>query len=97
MSRSKGNYFMRRWRGDTALATLFWRDMLAYGTGLNLLFSFAALMLAAQGGDIRAAAALHLAPTPYNLFLCLTVWRSPRRSAAHAAVASVWFAAMLVA
>lgn len=90
------NFISRRWRGETPLSTLFWRDMLAIGTLLNLLLSFVALMVAALGGDIRLAAALHFAPTPYNLFLCLAVWRSPRRSPAHAMAALVWMGVVTV-
>ena len=89
-------FWRGRWRGEAPLRTLLWRDMLAVGTVINLLFGFAALMLAAQGGDIRAVLAVHLAPVPYNLFLAVAVWRSPQARAWHRTLAVVWAAVMLV-
>ena len=57
--------FLRpRWRGQAPRHRLSWRDMLAFGTVLNLLFGFAALMLAAQGLCTAWAVGLHLASTP---------------------------------
>lgn len=89
-------FFNRRWRGHVEPSTLLWRDALGVGTAVNLLASFAALMLVAQGGDSRYAVALHLAPVPYNAFLALAVWRTPRRLPWHGAVVAAWFAVMLV-
>jgi hypothetical protein len=91
------NGFWRpRWRGEAPLRTLFWRDTLAVGTVINLLLGFAALMLAAQGGDLRAVLAVHLAPVPYNLFLALAVWRHPQARAWHRVVGAVWAGVMVV-
>jgi hypothetical protein len=92
----QGGFVMRRWRGEIALRTLFWRDMLAIGTVINLLASFLALMAAAQGVDIRVAVALHFAPLPYNLFLCMVVWRAPNRTAFTSAIAAAWLAVMMI-
>lgn len=89
-------FFARRWRGEVALGLLFWRDMLGVGTVLNLLVGFAALIAVSQGVDARLALALHLAPMPYNLFLCLAVWRDPQRTALHGAIALGWTAVMTV-
>ena len=43
-------FIARRWRGDVPLRTVFWRDMLGVGTAVNVLFTFAALIAATQGG-----------------------------------------------
>ena len=40
-------FFVRRWRGLVPLSVLFWRDMLAVGTFVNVLAAFAGLMLVA--------------------------------------------------
>jgi hypothetical protein len=40
-----------RWRGEASAAVLYWRDILAVGSIINLFTGFAALMLAAQGVD----------------------------------------------
>jgi hypothetical protein len=89
-------FLARRWRGAVAWPRLFWRDMLVVGTLVNLLASFAALMLAAQGAAPALAAALHFAPLPYNAFLFLALWRLPRRPRPVAWASAVWVAAMTV-
>ena len=68
MTASQG-FIARRWRGDVPLRTVFWRDMLGVGTAVNVLFTFAALIAATQGGPSWVAVAIHLLPLPYNLFL----------------------------
>lgn len=89
-------FLRQRWRGHAPLRTLFWRDMLAVGTALNLLFSFAALMLAAQGLPMVWAAALHFATLPWNAFLATAVWRTPAATRLQRALALGWLGAMLV-
>jgi hypothetical protein len=91
---SGGNYFSRRWRGETPLRTLLWRDTLAVGTMINLLMSFAALAIAALHLDLRLALAVHFTPLPYNLFLVAALMRSPQRSTAVSTVALVWLVLM---
>ena len=95
-STGQGVFFARRWRGEVDWPTLFWRDMLAYGTVLNIAASFAALMLAALGAPGGAAAALHFAPVPYNAFLFICLWRLRRRPATVAAAAALWLVVMTV-
>lgn len=90
-----GHFFARRWRGLVPWPRLFWRDMLAVGSVINLLASFAALMLAALGAPL-AAVALHLAPLPYNAFLLAALWRLPGRPALVAAAGALWFVVMAV-
>lgn len=85
-----------RWHGLAPLRTLFWRDMLAIGTVLNLFFSLAALMAAAQGLPMAWAVAVHFAPLPWNAFLVATLWRTPGSGRAWRAAALAWFALMLV-
>jgi len=91
-----GGFFACRWRGAVPLRTLFWRDMLAVGTVVNLGGSFAALMAAAAGVPMAWAVALHFAPVPYNVFLFLALWRLPGRPAIAVTVAALWLAVMTV-
>jgi hypothetical protein len=92
----RGGFFARRWRGDVAAAPLFWRDMLAVGTVINLLISFVALMLAAQGAPTSLAVLVHFLPLPYNLFLVVALWRLPGRSQALALLALGWLALVTI-
>jgi len=91
-----GGYFVRRWRGGVAWRTLFWRDMIAFGTLLNVVASFGALMLAALGSPGAAVVALHFAPLPYNAFLFAALWRLPQRPAIVAVAATLWLVVMTV-
>ena len=70
---------------------LFWRDMVLVGTVINLLFTGAALAIAASDFSIALAAAVHFAPLPYNLFLVAAVWRLPA-SAPHRWASVAWLA-----
>jgi len=89
-------FLLTRWSGRSTRAQLLWRDMLGVGTLINLLFSFAGLMLIAQGGPAGWALALHFAPLPWNLFLLLAVARSPWKRPADMTLAAAWFVAMLL-
>jgi hypothetical protein len=91
-----GGFFVRRWRGEVAWPTLFWRDIMGVGTLLNLAASFGALMLVALGSPGAAAVALHFAPVPYNVFLFAALWRLARRPALAVAAAAAWLALMTV-
>ncbi len=75
---------------------LFWRDMLAVGSVINLFTGFAALMLFAQDQPMGSVLAVHFAPLPYNAFLLASLWRHPQSPAAVKWVGLGWFAAMLV-
>lgn len=70
-------FFKQRWRARVPMRELFWRDMVLVGTLVNVLFTGAALVVAASGGSMALAAALHFSPLPYNLFLVAAVWRLP--------------------
>ncbi|PZO13460.1 MAG: hypothetical protein DCF26_16785 [Burkholderiales bacterium] len=68
-------FFRSRWRGEVPQRVLFWRDMVAVGTLINLLATGVALAVAASGGSMALAAGLHFAPLPYNVFLVAALWR----------------------
>lgn len=89
-----GHFFSRRWRGQVPLRQLFWRDMLVVGSLVNLLATFVALMVAAQGAGAANAALVHFAPLPYNLFLVAALLRSPQRGPTHQVVGVVWLLVM---
>jgi hypothetical protein len=91
-----GDFLQSRWQGRAPLPRLFWRDMLGIGTLINVLASFVALMMAAQGASGAAAAAMHFAPTPLNLFLALCVMRHPAAGPARRVVAVGWAAVMML-
>lgn len=90
------NWLTRRWRGAVPLRVLFWRDMLAVGTVVNLFATFAGLIAAAAGAPMAWAAALHFSPLPYNVFLFAALWRRPGRPWAMAWAAAAWLALMTV-
>jgi hypothetical protein len=83
-------YFARRWRGDVPAAVLLWRDILGIGTLINVAVTFVALFMLSQGAHLGVAAAVHLAPAPYNAFLVAALWRSPQRTALAAGIAITW-------
>ena len=90
------DFFSDRWHAKVNLRRLFWLDMLAVGTLINLFASFAALMLMAQIKDPVWAAFLHFSTLPYSAFLLATVWRFPAVTTAMRLGASAWFVAMTV-
>jgi len=85
-----------RWRGEVSAATVYWRDILAVGSFINFLTSFAALMLAAQGANLLIAAAVHFAALPYNVFLVVALWRTPQCTRTMAWTALMWLGAVTV-
>jgi hypothetical protein len=90
------SFFARRWRGEVPMHTLFLRDMLCVGTLVNMLATFAAFMAASQGAPSWAAAAIHFAPLPYNIFLFAAIRRAVPRSRIASTVSLVWLALMTV-
>lgn len=90
----RAGFIRSRWRGETSLAQLYWRDLLAVGSVINLLTGFAALMLAAQGVNLVIAAVVHFALLPYNVFLVAALWRTPRCTRAMAWTSVVWLVFM---
>jgi ABC-type uncharacterized transport system permease subunit len=49
-----------------------------------------------QGGPGWLAALLHLAPTPYNIYLFAALWRAPDRTVLATAIALAWLVAMML-
>lgn len=95
-AQQSAGFFAQRWNAAVDVRLLFWRDVLATGTLINLLAGFVALMLLAQGVGAGWALAAHLAPLPYNLFLLASIWRSPQRTPRVMLLTSLWFMLMLV-
>ncbi len=92
----RSGFFASRWRGERSVTALFWHDIVVVASLLNLLASFAAMMLAAQRAPTGLAVALYFAPLPYNLFLCLALWRHAACSRTLAVAAGLWFLAAAV-
>ena len=95
-------FFATRWSGERPLAALFWRDMLLWGTLINLAATLAGALLLGVKAPAWLAATVHFAPVPWNLFLLASVWRSAERLGAARALgwllgATAWFLAETVA
>ena len=88
-------YVLERWQSRVRPGRLFWVDMLAIATVLNLFVGFASLMLLAQRADWLWVLALHAIIVPYNLFLAASVWRHPRAPQAMKLVGALWCLGML--
>ena len=88
---ASNGFLARRWRGETPLAVLLWRDMLGVGSLVNLGATFFALLLAARGAPLGLSVALHFAPVPYNVFLLASLWRSSQRTGAAVFLGAAWF------
>lgn len=67
------------WNGDIPLRRVFWFDMLVIGTIVNAVTAAAALLAFATDAPDWLALGIFLVPLPYNLLLCLFVWRSATR------------------
>lgn len=70
------SFFASRWRGEAPLDRLFWRDMVLFGTILNLITTAAAILLLGLKAPMAAVLAVHFSPLPYNIFLFASVWRT---------------------
>ena len=75
---------------------VLWRDMLAVGTGVNILATFVALIAASQGSPIWATAVVHFSPLPYNLFLFFAVGPASPRSRVAMVLATAWLCVITV-
>lgn len=89
-------FIENRWTGRINRHQVFWRDMLITGSLVNLLLTFIAMMLLAQGLSVGLAVMLHFAALPYNLFLLCALWRWSPPSGIARGLAVAWFLAMLV-
>ncbi len=70
--------------------------MLLIGTLVNLLATFAALIVASQGAPDPVAAIVHFAPLPLNLWLLMVVLRATPRMPLARIVGVAWFVVMTV-
>ena len=91
------DFFRTRWRGETPLDRLFWRDMLLVGTGISIASSVVALILLGLKMPLGLVLAVHFAPVPYNIFLTIAVWRTAEKSGAKAALMLLGSALWLIA
>lgn len=94
-------YVLSLWRGELPLARVFWIDMLAIGSLVNIVATIGAVLLFAAGAPIALGVAVHFAPLPYNILLFLAVWQSAAREASDwsfpaQAAALIWLVAALV-
>jgi hypothetical protein len=95
------SFVLSRWRGEVPLERIFWRDMIAIGTTLNLLTGLTAIVLLASGAPAAIALMVHFSPLPWNVFLFLVVWRrteiaEPSNALIVKAVAVIWLVAVTV-
>jgi hypothetical protein len=95
------SFILSRLRGDAPLHTVFWRDMVIVGTGLNVLATAAALIMLVAEAPGSWPVLTHLVPQPWNLFVVFAVWRSaghvndPTRSLIRMS-ALCWLALMII-
>lgn len=83
-------FITQRWHGRIGWRTLFWRDLLLIGTGLNLLMTGVALALLSQDVPIHWVLLAHLLPLPYNLLIVSALWHALRRPAVVLGVSVFW-------
>ena len=83
-------FFSERWEARIPFQKLFWRDLLVFGTGVNVLVTFVGLMLIAQGYPPYWAVITHLLVLPYNMFLVLAVLRWPNVRTTFKVAAGGW-------
>lgn len=85
-------YLRALWRGGVPLGRVFWTDMIAIGSLVNIGAAIVALVLFAADAPVWLGVGAYFAPLPYNLLLFTAVWRSAARAA------SAWsFAAQTMA
>ena len=90
------SFITQRWHGRIGWRTLFWRDLLLVGTGLNLLMTGLALALLSQDVPAQWALLAHLLPLPYNLFIVSSIWSAPQRPLIVLGVSLFWLVLFVV-
>lgn len=85
-------YWSARWHGAYPAGRLLWWDMVCVGTLLNLGVSVVALISVALGAPLGLGVVIHFLPLPYNMFLCLSLWRHPDAGAGKHGLALAWLA-----
>jgi hypothetical protein len=89
-------FITQRWQGRIGWRTLFWRDLLMVGTGLNLLMTGTALALLSRDVPAQWALLVHLLPLPYNLLIVSSIWSAPQRPALVVGVSLFWLVLFVV-
>ncbi len=89
-------YFSDRWNGQVPWSVLLWRDMLGWGTAINLLATALAVVAAIHDAALGLVALLHFAPAPYNFFLFAALWRMPGRPVLAVAAGLAWLVLIMV-
>ncbi|MBN9039537.1 MAG: hypothetical protein J0H53_26050 [Rhizobiales bacterium] len=86
-----------RLAGEVPAGGVFWTDMLAVGTAVNVVAAFAAILMLGFKHPAWVAVCVYLSPLPYNIFLVVAVWRAaarlmPSPAAAYRLGATLWLA-----
>jgi hypothetical protein len=94
-------YVRSLWLGELPLPRVFWTDMLAIGTVVNIVSGIGAMLLFVSGAPISIGVAVHFLPLPYNLLLFFAVWQAAAREASRWSFpaqvgALLWFFVMFV-
>jgi hypothetical protein len=90
------------WRGEAALARVFWEYTIGWATIVNLVFAGAALAVFVKDGPLWLGLLLHFAPIPLNVFLVVSIWRASARedgtllSKIARVGSAIWFVVMFV-
>lgn len=66
-------------RGEIGAGTAFWRDMIVFGSIVNVVAAFAALLALGFKANAIVATAIFFSPLPLNLLLLVGVWRAAAR------------------
>ena len=87
--------------GEVPLTRILFHDMLLIGTMVNIVAGLATLAAFSLDFPVWAAIAIFLSPVPYNIILCVSVWRSAAREAPRwreiaRIVTVIWFPMMLI-
>ena len=91
-------FLAARLAGEVPAGRVFWTDMMAVGTAVNVAAAFAAILMLGFKHPAWVAVCVYLAPLPYNIFLVVSVWRAaarlaPKPGAAYRLGAALWLAA----
>jgi hypothetical protein len=74
-----GAWLADLWHGRIPMSRVFWLYAICYGTLLNLLTTIASFAIVAGDYPGWLAVAVFFIPTPYNLLMIISVWKSARR------------------
>ena len=94
-------FLLRRWRRQVPIATLFWRDMILFGSIINIVAGAMGLLMLGLKAGLMLSLLVLFAPLPANIILLIAVWRAADIAGARQAVsyrsgAVLWFLAATV-